>query len=261
MLRPFKSEPTIQTSAGYAPPVARPLVAAAEQGMALQPALEGIVRALGFAHFLYAVAPSPAPAASSRAFVWTNAPAAWVAEYDAAQFVEVDPRPKAAWASPLPLLWDRGTFEAGAANETFFDGATAHGVSSGVTLMLPNRFDAPGMFTLSSPYPSLVERVAHVVRNRLGDIVALAGFLHEQALASVVEEAMPSLHPGHALTPREHTCLEFAARGLSSREIGAVLGISERTVNTHFNNIIAKLEVANRPEAIALASGIGLIAA
>src|SRR5574340_275704 len=185
MLRPFKSELRIETSAEYAPPVARPLVAAADQGLALQPVLEQIVEALGFEHFLYAVAPSPAPAANSRAFVWTNAPRAWVDEYDRTGFVEVDPRPKAAWASPLPLLWDRATFEAGSANRTFFDAATGHGVCSGVTLMLPNRFDAPGMFTLSSSCHSLSERVSQVVRNRLGDIVALAGFLHEQALQSV----------------------------------------------------------------------------
>jgi DNA-binding CsgD family transcriptional regulator len=261
MLRPFKSEPRIQTSKAYAPPVAAPLIAAAEQGKAVQPALEGLVRQLGFEHFLYAVAPSPAPAASSRAYVWTNVPAAWVAQYDAHGFVEVDPRPKAAWASPLPLLWDRRAFEGGSANEAFFDAATRHGVCSGVTLMLPNRFDAPGMFTLSSPCPSMAERVSRVVRSRLGDIIALAGFLHEQALQSVVEECMPSLHPGRALSPRERACLESAARGLNSREIGAVLGIGERTIHTHFTSILAKLGAANRQEAIAMASGIGLIAA
>lgn len=261
MLRPFKSEPRIQTSAAYAPPVARPLVVAAEHRRAIQPALENIVHELGFEHFLYAVAPSPAPAADSRAYVWTNVPATWVSEYDATGFVEVDPRPKAAWASPLPLLWDRATLGDGAANETFFDAATAHGVCSGITLMLPNRFDAPGMFTLSSPYSRLAERVSQVVRSRLGDIVALAGFLHEQALQSVVEESLPSLHPDRALSPRERACLEFAARGLSSREIGSVLGISERTVHTHFESVLAKLRAANRQEAIAMAAGIGLIAA
>ena len=261
MLRPFKSQPTIQTSAANAPPVALPLVDAAIRGEPIQPALEAIVRGLGFEHFLYAVAPSPAPAASSRAYVWTNVPTAWVAQYDAQGFVEVDPRPKAAWASPLPLLWDRRTFDGGSANEAFFDAATAHGVCSGVALMLPNRFDAPGMFILSSPYPSLSERVAQVVRIHLGDVLALAGFVHEQALQSAVEECMPSFHPDHALSPRERACLEFAAHGLSSREMGAVLGIGERTVQTHFASILLKLGAANRQEAIAVASGIGLIAA
>lgn len=261
MLRPFKSEPRIQTSAGFAPSVARPLVVAAEHGNAIKPALEVIVRGLGFEHFLYAVAPTPAPAANSRAYVWTNVPATWVSEYDASGFVEVDPRPKAAWASPFPVLWDRSEFDGSTADETFFDAATAHGVCSGVTLMLRNRFDAPGMFTLSSPYSHLAERVSQVVRSRLGDIVALAGFLHEQALQSVVEESLPSLHPDRALSPRERACLEFAARGLSSREIGSVLGISARTVHTHFESILAKLSAANRQEAIAMAAGIGLIAA
>ena len=52
---------------------------------------------------------------------------------------------------------------------------------------------------------------------------------------------------------RELSCLEFAARGMTSKDIGIKLGIAQRTANFHFANIISKLGVLNRHEAIATA--------
>lgn len=53
--------------------------------------------------------------------------------------------------------------------------------------------------------------------------------------------------PGHSalqeLTAREIEILKLVAQGFSSTEIGAQLYISPRTVDTHRNNLIQKLEV------------------
>jgi DNA-binding CsgD family transcriptional regulator len=61
------------------------------------------------------------------------------------------------------------------------------------------------------------------------------------------------------LSPRERECLGFAARGMTSADIGIKLAITERTVNFHFGNIIAKLRVLNRGEAIARAVSLELV--
>jgi two-component system response regulator FixJ len=42
------------------------------------------------------------------------------------------------------------------------------------------------------------------------------------------------------LSPREHEVLQFAARGLTSREIGSQLGISPRTVEVHRASVMHK---------------------
>ncbi|MEV6363749.1 ATP-binding protein [Nocardia asteroides] len=50
------------------------------------------------------------------------------------------------------------------------------------------------------------------------------------------------------LTPREREVRDLAASGLTNREIATRLVLSERTVETHIRNILAKLGVANRTE-------------
>jgi DNA-binding NarL/FixJ family response regulator len=62
-----------------------------------------------------------------------------------------------------------------------------------------------------------------------------------------------------ALTPREVQVLELMRRGLRNREIGASLGISEETVQSHVKNILSKLEVPDRTAAIDVALRRGII--
>jgi DNA-binding NarL/FixJ family response regulator len=51
------------------------------------------------------------------------------------------------------------------------------------------------------------------------------------------------------LTPREREVLRLVASGRANKEIGAQLGISERTVKTHISNIFSKLELTDRTQA------------
>jgi len=60
------------------------------------------------------------------------------------------------------------------------------------------------------------------------------------------------------LRDREREVLELMISGLRNRDIAARLFISERTVKFHVSNILAKLQVGSRTEAIALAHGAGV---
>jgi DNA-binding NarL/FixJ family response regulator len=60
------------------------------------------------------------------------------------------------------------------------------------------------------------------------------------------------------LTPRELEVLGLIARGLRNREIAGRLVVSERTVGNHVSNIFAKLQVADRAQAIVRARQSGL---
>lgn len=61
------------------------------------------------------------------------------------------------------------------------------------------------------------------------------------------------------LTEREQNVLELLARGLSNRDIGARLYISETTAKFHVRNIMRKLTAGTRAEAVYEASKLGLL--
>jgi two-component system, NarL family, response regulator LiaR len=63
---------------------------------------------------------------------------------------------------------------------------------------------------------------------------------------------------GESLTDRELEVLRLAARGLTNKQIGHDLDISDRTVQNHLANIYAKLGVASRTEAVTEALQRGL---
>jgi len=61
------------------------------------------------------------------------------------------------------------------------------------------------------------------------------------------------------LTPRELQVLQLLAKGLANKEIADALKITEYTVKDHLKNILAKLRVADRTEAVTAAIQRGII--
>jgi DNA-binding NarL/FixJ family response regulator len=61
------------------------------------------------------------------------------------------------------------------------------------------------------------------------------------------------------LTQRELLILNKVVKGLANKQIADVLNISENTVKWHLKNILAKLSVADRAEAVAVAIQRGII--
>ncbi len=60
-------------------------------------------------------------------------------------------------------------------------------------------------------------------------------------------------------TPRELQLLIMAGKGLSNKDMAARLDIGERTVQTHFQNVLAKLGATSRTEAVVTALSEGWI--
>ena len=73
------------------------------------------------------------------------------------------------------------------------------------------------------------------------------------ALARRDEEEPPQQVPAPRLTDREIQVLRLVARGMNNRDIAKELFISENTVKNHVRNILEKLQIHSRMEAVMVA--------
>jgi NarL family two-component system response regulator LiaR len=77
--------------------------------------------------------------------------------------------------------------------------------------------------------------------------------LGPEATRALLRQATRPPAPGHDLTAREREVLGLMRQGLSNRAIADRLVVSPSTVDFHVSNILGKLGVASRTEAVALA--------
>jgi DNA-binding NarL/FixJ family response regulator len=75
----------------------------------------------------------------------------------------------------------------------------------------------------------------------------------------IMERVARPLSSSETLTERELEVLRLAARGLTNKQIGYTLEISDRTVQNHLANIFAKLGVTSRTEAVTVALQRGML--
>ena len=79
---------------------------------------------------------------------------------------------------------------------------------------------------------------------------AIQALLQAEAQSPLHEQ---ELTDAYGLTPREHEVLALMVEGLSNPQIAERLVVSRSTAKAHVSNILSKLGVSNRAEAIALA--------
>ncbi len=75
----------------------------------------------------------------------------------------------------------------------------------------------------------------------------------ERFISTEIEKLLKENPPIPKLTPRQLEILSYMAKGLTNRDISDMLHIQQDTVEEHVNIILAKLDAANRTEAVAVA--------
>ena len=82
---------------------------------------------------------------------------------------------------------------------------------------------------------------------------SMASKLLDEFAAMIKKEEEKEQVPAPRLTPREMEVLQHVAQGMNNREIAKSLFISENTVKNHVRNILEKLHLHSRMEAVVYA--------
>ena len=121
----------------------------------------------------------------------------------------------------------------------------------------------------------VVEHAVEIYGGLVAAVFAALGIWHGRRLTRRVETVVVREVPVPAptafvrdqarvealgITPRELEVLELIAAGLSNKEIGARVHVSENTVKTHSSRVFDKLGARRRTQAVLLARELRLIA-
>jgi DNA-binding NarL/FixJ family response regulator len=118
---------------------------------------------------------------------------------------------------------------------------------------------ASGFMLKSAPTAQLVQGIRVVAEGAALLAPSLTMRLVERYLASPAPGGADG-HPAlRGLTEREREVLVLVARGRSNSEIAAELFVSEATVKTHVNHLLAKLALRDRVQAVVLAYECGVV--
>lgn len=125
---------------------------------------------------------------------------------------------------------------------------------------------AKGYLLKDAASETLVEAIRGVMRgeSQLDPSVARKVLGEFQRLAAQAPARKPALDTQdepiiEPLTPREEEVLHLLVEGLSNKEIGARLHLTEGTVKNYVSNVIAKLQANDRTHAVVTALRRGLV--
>lgn len=154
----------------------------------------------------------------------------------------------------FPILWDRSTYVSGGVPE-LWEQMASFGYRTGIALALHLPEGRHFMFGVDRDRPLPSDPVE---RNRVvADLQLFAVHAQEAALRLFLPFVAQPDRP--SLTPRELEALRWTMEGKTAWEVGAILGISERTAVLHLNNAMHKLDSVNKHQAVLKALRLGLI--
>lgn len=154
----------------------------------------------------------------------------------------------------VPIVWDQHTYTTQGLGELWEEQAR-FGYATGIAMAL----HLPGgrHFALGVERDQALPADNRELTRIVADLQLFAVFAQDVALRVMAPVIDVTDRP--SLTPRELEALRWTMEGKTAWEVGAILGISERTAVLHVNNAMHKLGCANKHQAVLKALRLGLI--
>lgn len=192
--------------------------------------------------------------ANSDFIVVDNTPEAYLESSNDRDSYKRDPVMQHCKRQSVPIIWDRQTYIQGGLTE-MWEQMASFGYQTGIALALHLPEGRHFQFGVDrdQPLPSDARELQRIV----ADLQLFAVHAQDAALRLFLPLALQPERP--ALTPRELEALRWTMEGKTAWEVGAILGISERTAVLHVNNAMHKLGCVNKHQAVLKALRLGLI--
>jgi LuxR family quorum-sensing system transcriptional regulator SolR len=209
-----------------------------------------LAKELGFEFCAYGIR-MPVPISRPHIAMFNNYPQKWQQCYNARGYLQIDPTVQHALKSTLPVVWSNKLFEPA---QEMWKEARNHGLRVGWTQASRDPNGAVGLLTLARSTDPLT-------RGELSESEAKMSWLAQYTHAAMARLLIPKLAPETlaVITIREKEVLRWTAEGKTAYEISKILAVSERTVNFHVNNVVAKLGTSNKTQAAVKAAALGLL--
>ena len=219
---------------------------------------ERLVALCGFDYYWLTQAPRPVDNVAS--FILAGRwPEGWPETYLRKSYMQIDPTVRYLGHAKAGFRWrdTLGAFKASPHRkrmERMMVDARHNGLEDGYIFPVYGRRGLLGALSLGG-------RPLDLTDAEMALFDSVAGKLYWKLLpaADPDEAARLSAIVDIELTRREMEALALLARGMTSHDIGSVLGISNHTVDWYMNGIQEKLGARNRHHAIAIAFRLGLV--
>jgi DNA-binding CsgD family transcriptional regulator len=154
----------------------------------------------------------------------------------------------------VPIIWSQATY-VHEGHGDMWETQARYGYRNGIALALHMPEGRHFMLGVDRDQP--VPRDPGELTRMVADLQLFAVHAQDAAMRILLPAAPDSDAP--TLTPRELEALRWTMEGKTAWEVGALLGISERTAVMHINNAMHKLGSVNKHQAVLRALRLGLI--
>ena len=186
--------------------------------------------------------------------VVNNAPEGCEAVLDDVPSMRRDPVMQHCRRHTWPIVWDQSTYTNQGLGE-LWEAQASFGYCTGIAMAL--HLPEGRHFVLGVERDAPLPGDAVELNRLVADLQLFA--VHAQDAALRVRAPQTPVIERPALTPRELEALRWTMEGKTAWEVGAILGITERTAVLHVNNAMHKLDCSSKHQAVLKALRLGLI--
>jgi DNA-binding CsgD family transcriptional regulator len=154
----------------------------------------------------------------------------------------------------VPIIWDQNTYVSLGLGAKW-EHQARFGYRTGIAMAL--HMPEGRHFMLGVDRDQALPEDTQELQRIVADLQLFAVHAQDAAMRLLIPTALQPERPH--LTPRELEALRWTMEGKTAWEVGALLGISERTAVLHVNNAMHKLDCTTKHQAVLKALRLGLI--